>query len=113
METGDTVIVSYNPPTGASDFRIRDTSGNAAQSFSGESVSNITPMPPNNPATGTPTIAGTRQVGGTLTAFTSDIDDADGIQNAVFAFQWLAANAPSYGFYNLWSEPWHWSIDGR
>jgi len=29
------------------------------------------------------------------------------------AFQWLATNAASYGFYNLWSEPWHWSTDGR
>ncbi len=29
------------------------------------------------------------------------------------AFQWLAANASTYGFYNLWSEPWHWSTDGR
>lgn len=27
-------------------------------------------------------------------------------------FQWLAANAASYGFYNLPSEPWHWSING-
>jgi len=29
------------------------------------------------------------------------------------AFRRLAANASSYGFYNLWSEPWHWSTDGR
>lgn len=28
------------------------------------------------------------------------------------AFQWLAANASSYGFYNLPSEPWHWSTNG-
>jgi LAS superfamily LD-carboxypeptidase LdcB len=28
-------------------------------------------------------------------------------------FQWLAANAASYGFYNLPSEPWHWSTSGR
>jgi hypothetical protein len=28
------------------------------------------------------------------------------------AFQWLAANAASYGFYNLPSEPWHWSTNG-
>jgi hypothetical protein len=28
------------------------------------------------------------------------------------AFQWLAANAGSYGFSNLPSEPWHWSTDG-
>ena len=27
-------------------------------------------------------------------------------------FQWLAANAASYGFYNLPSEPWHWSTTG-
>lgn len=28
------------------------------------------------------------------------------------AFQWLAANASSYGLYNLPSEPWHWSTNG-
>lgn len=28
-------------------------------------------------------------------------------------FQWLAANASSYGFFNLPSEPWHWSTNGR
>lgn len=26
---------------------------------------------------------------------------------------WLAANAARFGFYNLPSEPWHWSIDGH
>ncbi|HEX4902719.1 MAG TPA: M15 family metallopeptidase [Acidimicrobiales bacterium] len=29
------------------------------------------------------------------------------------AFQWLAANGARYGFYNLPSEPWHWSVDGN
>ena len=29
------------------------------------------------------------------------------------AFKWLAANAAKYGFYNLPSEPWHWSTTGR
>jgi hypothetical protein len=28
------------------------------------------------------------------------------------AFKWLAANASRFGFYNLPSEPWHWSVDG-
>lgn len=28
-------------------------------------------------------------------------------------FQWLSANAARYGLYNLPSEPWHWSVDGR
>jgi hypothetical protein len=27
-------------------------------------------------------------------------------------YQWLAANAATYGLYNLPSEPWHWSTDG-
>ena len=27
-------------------------------------------------------------------------------------FTWLKANAADYGFYNLPSEPWHWSVDG-
>ncbi len=28
-------------------------------------------------------------------------------------FAWLKANAASYGFYNLPSEPWHWSTTGN
>jgi LAS superfamily LD-carboxypeptidase LdcB len=29
------------------------------------------------------------------------------------AFDWLSANAARFGFYNLPSEPWHWSISGK
>ncbi|MBK5223937.1 MAG: D-alanyl-D-alanine carboxypeptidase family protein [Acidimicrobiia bacterium] len=29
------------------------------------------------------------------------------------AFRWLADNAHKYGFYNLPSEPWHWSVNGN
>jgi hypothetical protein len=29
------------------------------------------------------------------------------------AYQWLAANAATYGLYNLPSEPWHWSVNGN
>lgn len=28
-------------------------------------------------------------------------------------YRWLAEHAESYGFFNLPSEPWHWSINGR
>ena len=45
---------------------------------------------PNTPATGTPTISGTPQVGQTLTADTSAISDADGTTNAAFSYQWQA-----------------------
>ena len=44
---------------------------------------------PNNAATGAPSISGTAQVGHTLTASLGSIGDADGINNAVFAYQWL------------------------
>ena len=51
------------------------------------------PPPPNTPATGAPTITGAAQVGETLTADTTGISDDDGLDNATFAYQWLADNA--------------------
>ena len=49
--------------------------------------------PDNSPATGTPAISGTAQVGETLTADTSGIADADGLSNVQYQYQWLADNA--------------------
>ena len=51
------------------------------------------PPPPNTPATGAPTITGAAQVGETLTADTTGISDADGLDNATFAYQWFADDA--------------------
>ena len=47
----------------------------------------------NSPATGTPTITGTLQVGETLTADTSGIGDEDGLSSAAFDYQWIAAGS--------------------
>ena len=52
---------------------------------------------PNSPAMGQPTITGTVQVGETLTAVTSDIEDDDGLTNASFSYQWLAGDADISG----------------
>ena len=52
---------------------------------------------PDNPATGAPTISGTVQVGETLTADTSGIADADGLDDVSFTYQWLADNAAIAG----------------
>ncbi len=49
--------------------------------------------PENTPAQGTPTLAGTPRVGETLTVSTSGITDADGLENATFAYQWLRDGA--------------------
>ena len=46
-------------------------------------------LPPNSPATGTPTIAGTAQVGQTLSAGTSGIEDADGLTSVDYGYQWI------------------------
>ena len=52
---------------------------------------------PNTRATGAPTIDGIARVGETLTADTSGIDDADGLDNAAFAYQWLRGDAEIAG----------------
>ena len=44
----------------------------------------------NNAATGAPTIAGTAQVGQTLTASTTGISDPDGLTAVTYSYQWLA-----------------------
>ena len=59
-----------------------------------------TPPKPNHPATGAPTISGTARVGETLRADTSGIADADGLDNAVFGYQWRAAAADIPGATN-------------
>lgn len=44
----------------------------------------------NTPATGIPVTGGTAQAGLTLTADTSGISDADGLENVSYSYQWLA-----------------------
>ena len=55
------------------------------------------PAAANSPATGAPAINGTAQVGETLTVDTSGIDDADGIGNATFSYQWIAGTTDISG----------------
>ena len=52
---------------------------------------------PNTPATGAPTIGGTPQVGEELTASTSGISDADGLDDARFAYQWIRVDTDIRG----------------
>lgn len=41
------------------------------------------------------------------------IDFENCTSRASACYEWLAANASTYGLHPLSSEPWHWSIDGR
>ena len=47
---------------------------------------------PNNEPTGRPTISGTAEVGRTLTADATSIQDADGLTNRNFSYQWVRIN---------------------
>ena len=60
---------------------------------------NLTTTTPNTPATGSPTISGTPQVGQTLTLDISEIADADGLTNAsyTYLYQWLRNDAEIAG----------------
>ena len=44
----------------------------------------------NNPATGAPTITGTAQVGGVLTANLLNVTDPDGLDDVSYSYQWIA-----------------------
>ena len=56
---------------------------------------NLTTTTPNTPATGSPTISGTPEVGQTLTLDISSIADAEGLTNAsyTYLYQWLGNDA--------------------
>ena len=59
----------------------------------------------NRPATGTPTISGTAQVGQTLTTSTSAITDPDGLTNVSYSYQWLADHTEIGGATNSTYTP--------
>ena len=53
-------------------------------------------QPQNSEATGAPTISGTVQVGQTLTASTSSIADADGLDNVSYSYQWMRGDGNTH-----------------
>ena len=77
-------------------YRVRGFNEVGAGAWS-SAVSAATASPPTTPATGAPVITGTVRVGATLTADASGIADAGGLDNAVFAYQWLAGGAEIAG----------------
>ena len=68
-----------------------DDAGNAETLTSAATVA-VAPKP-NTDATGLPIISGTPQVGETLTADTSDIDDEDGLDDVSYRYQWVAGGS--------------------
>ncbi len=81
--SGQVVTVTYTAPASNP---LQDASGLAAVPLTGQAVTNNTG---NNLAGGAPTISGTAQSGHTLTANTSAITDADGLNNVDYDYQWI------------------------
>ena len=86
--------LKYSPPanangTGYASFTFKVNDGTAD---SAEYTITINVTPVNDPATGTPTISGTAQVGETLTASTASIADVEGVPGSL-NYQWIRVGA--------------------
>ena len=83
----------------AADGAVCTSDGRALSGGLAHIVSGPGPDEPesNRAATGAPTISGTPQVGEALTASTSGISDADGLDDARFAYQWIRTGADIQG----------------
>ena len=73
-----------------------DMAGFSEGPLTSDATDPVTPKPSSS-ATGQPTISGTAQVGETLTANTSGIADADGLDNVSFSYQWIADDSDIAG----------------
>ena len=92
-ETASTYAVSAAAVGKAISVRVTFTdNADNDESLTSEATAVVTARP-NTPATGVPTISGTVQVDETLTADASGIDDADGLTNVSYSYQWLADDA--------------------
>ena len=73
---------------------FRDDADNE-ESLTSAATSEVEPRPNSEP-TGAPTISGTVRVGETLTASTSGIADADGLDNVSFSYQWMRGDGNAH-----------------
>ena len=87
-----TVTGTTHTITGLTDgveYAVRVMATNDEGDSPASTVAKGTPVAENNTPTGLPTISGTAQVGETLTASTSNIDDEDGLDNVSYSYQWV------------------------
>ena len=78
---------------GGASYRFRWDDPGLGWSDGAEVTVNLVQSDQNTPALGAPTISGTAQVAETLTADTSGVEDADGLTNVSYSYQWLAGGS--------------------
>ena len=86
-ETGITYTITGL--TGGVEYAVRVMATNDEGDSPASTVARGTAAAENNAPTGLPSISGTAQVGETLTASTSNIDDEDGLDNVSYSYQWV------------------------
>ena len=96
-DIGNATAATYTPVTADQGKTIKvkvsftDDSNNS-ETLTSEATATVAARR-NTPAAGAPTISGTAQAGETLTADTSGITDADGLDNVSYTYQWTANDA--------------------
>ena len=83
----------------AGDYFVEVSTGGTGTGTYTVEVEEVTGMnaPENAPAEGAPRITGTASVGQTLSADTTGINDADGLETVTYSYQWLADDAEVSG----------------
>ncbi len=82
---------------GGASYRFRWHDPGLGWSDENEVSVNLVQSDQNTPALGAPTISGTVQVDGTLTADTIGVEDADGLTNVSYSYQWTAGGSDISG----------------
>ena len=77
---------------GGASYRFRWDDPGLGWSDGAEVTVNLVQSDQNTPALGAPTISGTAQVDGTLTADTTGVEDADGLTNVSYSYQWMRSD---------------------
>ena len=88
-QTGNVHSILPNFEVGENVFKVKVTAGDGTTTRTYTVTVTRQAAVPNRAPTGQPTISGTPQVDQTLTASTSGIDDADGLTDRVFSYQWV------------------------
>ena len=97
-ETSKTVSVPIADQTvedGGKTFKLTLSNASGGEIADSEATGTIGSTEANTAAAGLPTIGGTPQVGVTLTADTSNIDDEDGLDDVSYRYQWIANDGNS------------------
>ena len=87
--TGQTYALTRDDGGKAIKVQVSFTDGDGYSESVTSAATDPVSRPPNQAATGLPTITGTEQVGETLTADTSGISDANGLTNVQYTYQWI------------------------